>query len=242
MSQTDLTAEVNGKLTWYCGELQRLRSAVAENILESGRYLSEVRDLLPDSDTFSQWVSEELSYSPRTAYNYIAAFETFGSIATVAIEPSAMYLLAHHDGARKKAIKLAEKGKPVTKSVAQELVEQCKPKTQDAPEEEGPESSKHVPNNSKSRYSEDDQCPNCGSHWWCPSAGGTVCDECGHPHGEPVGDSDDENQAVEEPEDTLGTDDAHRKARSSFGIVCRYFQEQGIDDEGHLAAVGEKLG
>lgn len=115
--------DTKGKLIWYAAEIQRQGVSHVETGLEMGRLLTESRDLCNDKKTFEMWVDRECRHSIRTAYNYMSAFEHFGSCAKFAqIELSAMYELAKNEIAKNRALKLADKGQRITYSVAKDLV------------------------------------------------------------------------------------------------------------------------
>lgn len=129
------------------GEIKTLAKRVASDIVEIGGKLAEVKDRLGGNGRFNAWLTAELGWSERTAYNFIAVHERFGS-ANFAIEnvaPSALYLLvapATPEPARVAAVEIANQGEKVTHKTAKALVEVAKeaePKTAemfDAPEPE----------------------------------------------------------------------------------------------------------
>ncbi len=120
-------ADGKSKLLWYAAEIRKAGVAHVEAGLEMGRMLAEARELCGEKP-FREWAPAECGCSLRTAYNYMAAFSEFGECATVAhIELGAMYLLTNNDRAKKKAIKLSEKGITVTQTVAKKLVDESKP-------------------------------------------------------------------------------------------------------------------
>jgi hypothetical protein len=123
--------DAKSKLIWYAGEVRIKTASHAATGLEMGRILSEANQLLPDQEAFQQWVERECGHSLRTAYNYMAAYEHFGSCANFAqIELSAMYALASNQKAKNKALKLIEKGIKVTHAMAQKLIAAVTPTPQ----------------------------------------------------------------------------------------------------------------
>jgi hypothetical protein len=129
------------------GEIKTLAKRVAGDIVEIGGKLAEVKDRLGGNGRFNGWLSAELGWSERTAYNFIAVHERFGS-ANFAIEnvaPSALYLLVAPgtpEPARQAAVEMANQGEKVTHKTAKVLVETARgaePKTAEmfeAPEAE----------------------------------------------------------------------------------------------------------
>ena len=126
-----LSKDAKGKLICLAGEIRKQSKSHASSGLELGRLFSESKGLLGES--FKTWVERESWHSVRSAYNYISAWENFGDCANLHnIELSAMYELAKSETAKRKALKLAERGVKVTHSVAKELVEEAsdsEPKT-----------------------------------------------------------------------------------------------------------------
>lgn len=119
------------------GEIKTLAKRVAGDIVEIGGKLAEVKDRLGGNGKFNAWLTAELGWSERTAYNFIAVHERFGS-ANFAIEnvaPSALYLLVAPgtpEPARQAAVEMANQGEKVTHKTARVLVETAKeaePKT-----------------------------------------------------------------------------------------------------------------
>jgi len=188
-----LDKDVSGKLRYHAGQLTRWRKAHAEAIIETGRGLAEVQELLADhaGGVFVAWVEAECGFSKRTAYNYIAAFDAFGGCANFAqLEPSAMYLLAGSDEAvQKAAIKLANKGKSVSHAVAKELVAEAKAaeptRLHQTPEPITVDAVSVTPTEPAG-----EPCPNCGGTEWSEDTTGVACASCFHPQGEPLGDLD----------------------------------------------------
>lgn len=78
-------------------EIRRLIRRSSEDILEIGRNLVRVRDLLPKGQ-FQDWVTSEFSWSLRTAYNFIAVHERLGGFIErgqlASVSNAALYMLA----------------------------------------------------------------------------------------------------------------------------------------------------
>ncbi len=121
------------------GEIKTIAKRLATDIVDIGGKLAEVKDRLGGNGKFTNWLLSELGWSERTAYNFIAVHEKFGT-ANFAIEnvaPSALYLLVAPgtpEPARAAAIQMANEGERVTHSTAKAIVESAKeaePKTAD---------------------------------------------------------------------------------------------------------------
>ncbi len=195
-----LDKDTRGKLVWYAGQICKQGAAHVKAGLEMGRMLSEARELCGEKP-FPKWVEAECGCSLSTAYNYISAFEHFGDFPTVGkIELGAMYTLSTSPPAKKKALKLAEKGVTVTQSVAKKLVAESKPKPppdspDDAPEPEDeaePDSEPETPQTDAQGTEPADygKCPACAGTKWTDTHDGVVCSKCGQYWGEPAGDVD----------------------------------------------------
>lgn len=111
------------------GEIKSLAKRVAGDIVEIGGKLAEVKDRI--GGNFNDWLSAEMGWSERTAYNFIAVWQKFSS-ANFALEnvaTSALYLLAAPSTppeAVEVAKQIAESGEQVTHGVAKEIVRQAK--------------------------------------------------------------------------------------------------------------------
>ncbi len=112
-------------------EQSQVRRRAAQGVICMGRELAAAHDLLAGKGRdglFRPWVQERCEFSYRTAYNAIQASETFGTkkCETVShfFDVAAMYLLSSDScplGATEAAIRLAKKGRHITKRVAEEL-------------------------------------------------------------------------------------------------------------------------
>src|SRR5262245_23075741 len=114
-------------------EIKGLAKRVASDIVEIGGKLAEVKDCVGGNGKFNDWLSAELGWSERTAYNFIAVWTKFNA-ANFALEnvaTSALYLLAAPSTpgeAIEVAKQIADSGQQVTHAVAQEVVRQAKAK------------------------------------------------------------------------------------------------------------------
>jgi len=121
-------------------EIKSLVKRVASDIVEIGGKLADVRARLKDGKKdgkdgkFKVWLETEFpEWSQRTAYNYLAVWEKYGSadFAIDGIAPSALYLLSAPstpEASREMAKQLVRAGHKVSRSTAEELVRQTKPK------------------------------------------------------------------------------------------------------------------
>lgn len=127
--------DVKGKLINIEGRIKKRWAGVVSSIIETGGDLSAARSVLADhkNGTFVRWLEDACGFSERTAYNYMNAFDRFGSFATVAkLEDTAMYALAAPSTPEKavaEAKKLADKGVQVTAKLAKELIAKHQPKS-----------------------------------------------------------------------------------------------------------------
>jgi hypothetical protein len=112
-------------------EIKGLAKRVASDIVEIGGKLAEVKDHVGGNGKFNDWLSAELGWSERTAYNFMAVWQKFNA-ANFALEnvaTSALYLLAAPSTpaeAVEVAKQIAESGQEVTHGLAKEIVRQAK--------------------------------------------------------------------------------------------------------------------
>ncbi len=107
-------------------EIKSLMRRAAQDIIDIGHKLIEVQGAI-GYGAFDGWLSAEFNWSRRTAFNFIAVAERFGSanFAQLDIAASALYLLAAPstpEPARLEAIERAEAGETITYSAAREIV------------------------------------------------------------------------------------------------------------------------
>lgn len=105
--------------------IHRFRATTVEGMLEVGRSLSEVKDVLPHGQ-FGHWLECEFGWTDRTARKYMASWEKFKSEqgSVLNMDPSAMTALASDstpEKARQQAIEMAKTEK-VTHKQAQEII------------------------------------------------------------------------------------------------------------------------
>lgn len=136
-------------ITWYelaednredvIARTEKIRILVIDwrlNILEIGKQLTEVQDILakPGKGSFVSWLAEEFGWSQRTAYNFIAVYQRFGDFANFAkmkIDPSALYRLSAKSTPQEaydKAIQLAKDGEIISLKRVNSIISDYKPK------------------------------------------------------------------------------------------------------------------
>jgi len=126
-------------------EIKGLAKRMASDVVDIGGKLAEVKDRIGGNGKFNDWLSAELGWSERTAYNFIAVWQRFGA-ANFALEnvaTSALYLLAAPSTpaeAVEVAKQIADSGEEVTHGMAKEIVRQAKerqPRQEELIEEPG---------------------------------------------------------------------------------------------------------
>lgn len=128
--------DTKSDLIYFAGEILKARDAAAKSVIAMGKTLASAQERLANHSggVFIQWVETECGFSERTAYNLIYAFREFGSFANFAkLEDSAMYALASPatpKKARLEAMKMADKGTPVTHAIAKEIIAKYKAQQQ----------------------------------------------------------------------------------------------------------------
>ena len=117
-------------------QIKVLVGDMRNNTIEIGKQLSEVQEILAKkgSGTFLSWLSEEFGWAKSTAYRFMDVYKRFGvlpNLGRMKIDQSALYKLAAEstpDKARDKAVEMANAGEKITMKVAEELIEDAKPK------------------------------------------------------------------------------------------------------------------
>ena len=109
------------------GEIKERLRRTAQDVWEIGQKLVEVRSQL-EYGQFEGWLSAEVGWSRRTAYNFINVYEAFSdntNFAQLDIATSALYMLAAPstpESVRHKILEKAQKGKKIThKDISQAL-------------------------------------------------------------------------------------------------------------------------
>jgi hypothetical protein len=128
-----LDAETRIVVQQRAREIETIAKRMASDVVEIGGKLAEVKDRLGGNGKFNEWLTAELRWSERAAYNFIAVWQRF-SAANFALENvavSALYLLAAPSTpaeAVEAARQIADSGEKVTHGVAKEIVRQAKAK------------------------------------------------------------------------------------------------------------------
>ncbi len=108
-------------------KIKSLVQKTAEVVRELGKDLAEVRSFLRHNKAggFDGWLQLEFQWKRRTAYNYIAVYETFGNCVNLAqLAPSVLYLLASPstpEEARHEALERAAQGEVITYALAKQI-------------------------------------------------------------------------------------------------------------------------
>src|SRR3972149_2787735 len=110
-------------------EIKALMKRTAQDIIEIGQKLIEVKERLPHG-AFGDWLESEFEWKTTTAWNFMRVTEKFSNFENLPnFAPSALYLLAAPstpDEARQEAIEQAQNGKPITYTQAKEIVNSYK--------------------------------------------------------------------------------------------------------------------
>lgn len=131
--------KANEKLDSLLEQIDNAKADMVTGVITIGRSLSEAREILAGKGEFLGWVEANCGFSQRTAYNYLDAFEVFGTFAKFAnIQDSALYVLAKSEPAAKKAKELANRGQRITHEKAKELVEEAKAAAKTTPAKPAP--------------------------------------------------------------------------------------------------------
>jgi phage N-6-adenine-methyltransferase len=122
---TSLDAETRIIVQQRTGEIKTLMRRTAQDIIEIGQKLIEVKARLGHG-LFGTWLRSEFEWSERTAQNFMNVAEVFKS-ATVAdlIPPKALYLLAASstpEAVREEALQRAELGERITYDRARAII------------------------------------------------------------------------------------------------------------------------
>jgi N6-adenosine-specific RNA methylase IME4 len=110
------------------GEIKSLMKRAAQDIIDIGEKLADVRQRLEDG-LFSQWLRAEFDWGRSTAYNLIQVAKAFGGrpVQNLDIRPSALYTLSAPstpEPARQEAIERATAGEAITYTAARAIVQE----------------------------------------------------------------------------------------------------------------------
>lgn len=132
-----LTPQVRILVQSKTSELKSLMRRSAQNIIDIGQKLTEVKEQLGHGN-FGAWLKAEFDWSRRTAARFMQVATQFKSanLANLNIAVSALYLLAEPstpEKARKQALELAKEGENITHTKAKAIVnrhqDQAQPNT-----------------------------------------------------------------------------------------------------------------
>jgi hypothetical protein len=109
----------------HTGDIKRLAKRAAQDIVEIGQKLTEVKEALGHG-RFGEWLLAEFEWTERTAQNFMRVHETFKSekFSDLRIAPSALYLFASPstpESAREEGIARARAGETMTYSKAKAI-------------------------------------------------------------------------------------------------------------------------
>ncbi|MCP6760174.1 MAG: DUF3102 domain-containing protein [Fischerella sp. CENA71] len=124
-----LTSEVRIFVQGKTSELKSLMRRNAQNIIDIGQKLTEVKQQLGHGN-FRAWLKAEFDWSVRTAARFMQVATQFkcANLADLNIAVSALYLLAEPSTpqkARKEALELAKEGENITHTKAKAIVNRC---------------------------------------------------------------------------------------------------------------------
>jgi hypothetical protein len=107
------------------GEIKALVRRSAQDIIEIGQKLIEVKERLPHGQ-FGPWLDTEFGWKTTTAWNFIQVAIKFSNFEDLdQFAPSALYLLAAPstpDEARQEALDRAAQGETITHATAKQIV------------------------------------------------------------------------------------------------------------------------
>jgi len=106
-------------------EIHAASKRCAENIVEIGKRLAGVKDILPHG-SWLPWIEAEFGWTDRTARNFIQVYEFSKSEIISNLTPTVLYMLAAPstpEPVREVAVELAKAGEKVTPRVVSQLKE-----------------------------------------------------------------------------------------------------------------------
>jgi hypothetical protein len=126
--------DLKGKLICLTGEINRAKTQHVKAALLMGEAIASANALLADHSKhgrFGEWVEHECGISKKTAYNYMWAWERFGSCSVVdQFDDWAMYALAAPSAPKTASVeaeKLAKKGIRITFERAKSILQSMLP-------------------------------------------------------------------------------------------------------------------
>lgn len=137
---TALGVEARVVVQQRTGEIKTLMRRAAQDIVDIGLKLIEIKDRLPHG-AFLPWLRAEFEWSDDTARRFMQVAERFGhKPQLVRFAPSALYLLAAPptpEEARVEALERAGAGEEITHATAKGIVAEYAPEEEEGEEEEG---------------------------------------------------------------------------------------------------------
>jgi hypothetical protein len=121
-----LSPETHQKIKEKTSELKSLIRRSAQNIIDIGQTLIEVKQRLGHGQ-YGKWLKAELGWSDFTARQFINAAKTFKSeiFSDLNFDPSALYILSTPStpvSAQQEALERANNGENISQKVAKEIV------------------------------------------------------------------------------------------------------------------------
>lgn len=131
-SINDLPFEKRNQVQIKTDLIKGLLRKSAEEIIEVGSYLAEVKDLL-DHGQWLGWLKAEFAWSEDTARNFMRVSKRFKSriITDLYVAPTVLYLLAAPSTPQQaidEVLSRAKQGEPITVEAARQIVDKAKPK------------------------------------------------------------------------------------------------------------------
>ena len=233
----------------------QLQKQIATHLIEIGQELSEVKSRLKHGQ-FVDWVDHHFGWSLRSAELMMSVTKRFQPLLAErdhdrclkSFDQSALYLLAAPKTPPEAvtiAVERARAGEPITHKTAKRIVEaslaeqassaegadhsdtDARSESTEAAVDTGATVTTYDPKHPDARYEPTEACPVCGCYYWLTDDDGTNCDNCLHPLGEPIGDTE---------QDVPGVSAADvKKALSAVGVLARFFAQAG--DHSHDEAI-----
>lgn len=117
--------------------IRALGKQTTENVVAIGKALAEVKEVLPHGQ-WLPWLEREFGWSDRTARNFMSAatMPKSETVSDLAIDAGALYKIAAPstpEPVRKEALRRAEQGEHITRTVVAEIITEHTPRPKDAP-------------------------------------------------------------------------------------------------------------
>lgn len=136
-----LDPETSAAVQQRTGEIRERVRRAAQDIVDIGQRLAEVKERLPHGQ-FGTWLAQEFEWDERQAQRLMSVAERFGKSDNLSLmAPSALYVLAAPstpEPARQAALALAAGGEKVTHARAKEIVKANREPVKEEPEPAAP--------------------------------------------------------------------------------------------------------